>query len=680
MATTGTIHSDKESSVYSRYPLDLDSDQIRVLEIHYDEWDEPIRCSIRIVSLQEKPSYRTLSYVWGDTEPRKEISIGGQPFTVGPNLFDAIRRLRSFVPETWADQDLTIWIDAVCINQGSLAERHHQVAMMHKIFSQCMEVIVWFGEFSTDLLSPSEAILADFQYDSPAREPHHVGCQCLDADWKKSEAIPWTSSSTKALTIALSVLQRIGVVQTCDDFQICRLFMNAEEISAFWLCLNFIRKSCWFTRTWVVQEFVLAPARYICMAGWLLPFTTLEWAANAHSRHSNRSCCYERLRTLRSDIWAFPLNEIRHLSTLSQERVASEDFLELRASFTGKRASLDHDLLYGLLGMLQLDNQIVPRYDRPVEEAYINFSRQMLQIPTSCDCTAFASFAFTSVRARYSDLPSWVIDHTIFEDERILSTTTYAKILAGYDHPQLQMSGKMYGLRFGEDQLILCGRFIDSISDVGQANLCQSSQDDRDFLAMHTWRDLVLKRKSPNDPYSLPKDYARAVYNWATAWLRTMTANRRLSGDERYFVKFTDEDIAILLSDASLDPSNLLLLQHTPTFYGINPSLEAQFFAQMVRPDLQRQANAILFDTCYRSRMFLTQGDYLGLANIDIQCGDRIFLSARCGRPVVLRPVENSVSKWGRTTYRIVSSCYLDGFMDGPDEGVEFPCEEVWIE
>lgn len=78
--------------------------------------------------------------------------------------------------------------------------------------------------------------------------------------------------------------------------------------------------------------------------------------------------------------------------------------------------------------------------------------------------------------------------------------------------------------------------------------------------------------------------------------------------------------------------------------------------------------------------MFLSQSDYLRLGNIDIQCGDKIFLSARCGGPVILRPAEGSLEKWGRTTYTIVSTCYLVGFMDGPDKGVEFPSEEIWVE
>jgi Heterokaryon incompatibility protein (HET) len=42
------------------------------------------------------------------------------------------------------------WIDALCINQASIEEKNHQVAMMRKIYSSASFVLVWLGPEADD--------------------------------------------------------------------------------------------------------------------------------------------------------------------------------------------------------------------------------------------------------------------------------------------------------------------------------------------------------------------------------------------------------------------------------------------------------------------------------------------------------------------------------------------------
>lgn len=42
--------------------------------------------------------------------------------------------------------DLTLWIDGICIDQTSTAERSAQVALMRDICKQAADVGVWLGE------------------------------------------------------------------------------------------------------------------------------------------------------------------------------------------------------------------------------------------------------------------------------------------------------------------------------------------------------------------------------------------------------------------------------------------------------------------------------------------------------------------------------------------------------
>ncbi|KAL4906347.1 heterokaryon incompatibility protein-domain-containing protein [Aspergillus multicolor] len=65
-------------------------------------------------------------------------------------VMDALRtpsrpKLIERKPPPWSLPNRHIWIDAVCINQGDIAKRNAQVAMMSRIYSQAACVLVWLG-------------------------------------------------------------------------------------------------------------------------------------------------------------------------------------------------------------------------------------------------------------------------------------------------------------------------------------------------------------------------------------------------------------------------------------------------------------------------------------------------------------------------------------------------------
>lgn len=86
--------------------LSSNEEQIRTLILHAGKVHEPIRCSLRIVSLAGEPPYDALSYVWGDVSVTKPIQVEGVQFNATVNLERALRHLRD------ASDDLTLWVDA----------------------------------------------------------------------------------------------------------------------------------------------------------------------------------------------------------------------------------------------------------------------------------------------------------------------------------------------------------------------------------------------------------------------------------------------------------------------------------------------------------------------------------------------------------------------------------------
>lgn len=98
-----------------------------------------VSCAISHVSLDQPPPYFALSYTWGDASQKGHIFVGEAPFYVTKSLEVALIHL---TPE---DEPLTLWIDALCIDQDDEVEKTEQVRQMQQIYSQAMSVITWLG-------------------------------------------------------------------------------------------------------------------------------------------------------------------------------------------------------------------------------------------------------------------------------------------------------------------------------------------------------------------------------------------------------------------------------------------------------------------------------------------------------------------------------------------------------
>ncbi|KAH7304783.1 heterokaryon incompatibility protein-domain-containing protein [Stachybotrys elegans] len=122
------------------HPLDISQSDIRLLTLHPGPRDAPVSCSLTHVSLTLNPEYEALSYTWGDKKNIGSISMDGCTFEVRSNLETALRYLR--LP----DSPRVLWIDALCINQDDVAEKNAQVPRIGEIYQQAAQVLAWLGE------------------------------------------------------------------------------------------------------------------------------------------------------------------------------------------------------------------------------------------------------------------------------------------------------------------------------------------------------------------------------------------------------------------------------------------------------------------------------------------------------------------------------------------------------
>ncbi|PWY63832.1 HET-domain-containing protein [Aspergillus eucalypticola CBS 122712] len=162
-----------------------------------------------IDNLNKKRDYAALSYSWGDGSADHHIYLLPEgtdriedsfSLPIRENLFCALHRLRR------KDENVTLWVDAVCIDQENAAEKTSQLGCMPDIYSQARMVCIWLGESDNERRS-------DKAIDSI---PQLVDMATLDAN------------------------------------------TDAKDHAQQWAALSELTRDPWFARRWIVQEISLA--------------------------------------------------------------------------------------------------------------------------------------------------------------------------------------------------------------------------------------------------------------------------------------------------------------------------------------------------------------------------------------------------------------------------------------
>ena len=116
-------------------------DDIRLIHLLPGGFDSELDLALVTYDADEAPAYEALSYVWGDAvTEQKTALVNGEAFGIGTNLDAALRHLRS------EEEGRTLWVDALCIDQGNLRERNQQVNRMRDIYAGAERSVIWMGE------------------------------------------------------------------------------------------------------------------------------------------------------------------------------------------------------------------------------------------------------------------------------------------------------------------------------------------------------------------------------------------------------------------------------------------------------------------------------------------------------------------------------------------------------
>lgn len=133
---------------FKHAPLDSATREIRLLTLLPGEPGSPLVGNLKTVSLNDRPQYEALSYTWGSSDVKYDMTIDGLGFSVGHNLRKALDDLRSLT------ESCVIWNDAICINQSDHEEKGHQIHLMRAIYSESTAVCAWI-DHEINPLDPS---------------------------------------------------------------------------------------------------------------------------------------------------------------------------------------------------------------------------------------------------------------------------------------------------------------------------------------------------------------------------------------------------------------------------------------------------------------------------------------------------------------------------------------------
>jgi hypothetical protein len=211
-------------------PLDTTRLQIRLLTITSATDSNALNFSLRTVDLSDSPSYTALSYEWGIKENLQTIRVNNRLIQIRANLFDFLKTHRQLC------DGRSLWVDQVCIDQGQLEEKNHQVGIMEHIYRGAEETLCWLGQDPADGLA--------FSFISRMLDYYRLRIrQGLKEPEYPDESDPWKC-------------------------------MSEAENNAF----SAMATSSYWTRLWIVQEILLSAKVVVSYGSSTIPFTELVYA------------------------------------------------------------------------------------------------------------------------------------------------------------------------------------------------------------------------------------------------------------------------------------------------------------------------------------------------------------------------------------------------------------------
>ena len=335
---------------------------------------EEIQGSLSLLDLDAKShsQYDCVSYVWGNSESTELALINKKHVPIKRNLHDCLRHIRS------TTNMMTIWADALCINQLDMEEKSRQVAGMVQVYRQCSKVYIWLGLPDVSNLTGNPFELLNFFVSGK----HWYELPGFERD--KSSGL-WIWKENKA----------------CD--QLLNDFLQ-------------VVKSPWWTRAWTVQECLLPRNSLIMLGTWSVTWDHMSKAEILKDSHGDgpAQCCKEAINAFNPhqrvliEEWMWHPGRGRTFMSVIRGTSPPLCFHQAIMAFTSRTCTDPRDKIYSMLALAThpIYRDFTVNYQENVSAVYTDIFTRMVR-ETNDDFTCFIGEGFGS---SMDGLPSWVQD------------------------------------------------------------------------------------------------------------------------------------------------------------------------------------------------------------------------------------------------------------------------------
>lgn len=620
-----------------QYPKDFRSEtHIRILRLKRKIPFMDIEAEFVHGRLDNAPMYDAISYVWGSDQSRNShFILHGKQFLVTQRVHDILASMSSW----FGPRD--IWIDSICINQDDAGEKQHQIPKMIEIYKNAICV-------RACLQGPEDSWLA-------GKYLFEILLHYALVDRNMFDAL---------------MLQSI-LIRKSDKWL-------SAQIDAL---LEFINNP-WFTRIWIVQEFVAGPQIVIHYGG-----SNISWESIIQLHHlvtttklpmalrysQGKPGNLRRFYALKQAYW---LNEIRE--RLRNSKVPLYTTL---AVFRESNASQARDKIIALLDISDASEELQHmRQETDPSNLLLAVAHHLVQNGTLIEVLSFAGLSRQSPAL---NLPSWVADWT---------SSSPMEQIDNIVHLEYKASGKISARITAtacNSEILLSGVCVDHIVAVTKSDMPSAldtdSEDGTELLEKLEGRLTFLREAKSvaelytTDPYQ-PQGMCQPLQE---AISRTLVGD---SGHEMRpapaaYARLLDGEIAFAEATkaAILDPNfdymsadDLMPFEQTP-------------FARFFDDELSIAEHVVNYSRGHllcggengENRFCVTEKKFIGMVPRNAVPGDVVCIVHGSSVLFVLRP---SHVDGQENRYRLVGECYIHGMMDGEglDLGLESDQLVIW--
>ena len=641
MQTTPGTDQSHPTSLQSRQHKDtytyqaLKPGEMRLVHLVPGESTDHLQCIIVHVSSISAPSYRALSYVWGTSVQPHELVTPDGVLPITPSLDKCLRRLRP------RDQPLTLWVDAVCINQRDYKEKEKQVRLLSRIFQNatCTYAFVDGGEGSDAALQMLMQVRLKAAYQERLE---YRGSTKTRTD-ERTHAAPRYGTGSADSTIS----DETDSTDESDEEDWPLDIPMAPESwgdrcipplhDAIWASVEALFTLSWFRRVWIVQEVVAAHNVEIVCGEWAIDWTDLHQAIEVVERQIQLDDT--DTTQLRSSWQPFLSLAAQREWEARKHRWALIMLLE---HFRSSESTLTRDRLFAMLGLACDGNEadFEPDYQSPLEQVLLRYAHVFVRQGRGMQLLYRAGLNDNSHR-----FPSWIPDWTLKRPSSLHDSSGNGTDFAA--------SGPQQPVIFharDSDELLVEGYVVDSIESISA-----SSNEEENLAAYLDEVDAMVDSavltavREPRAELKWKVPIAGALYPRvaASSGLDLHSSYQAL----RVYLKTKEARKAIHKGKGKL-------------IEGTDPSVVYAMAIGRMSADSYRDQGAnyltALQDTLHGWKFVVTKQGYVGTVPKLAELGDMVAIMKGGRVPFIL---QKSVTRPG--AFRFVGECYVHGIMNG---------------